>query len=475
MSNPLVCFAAALGLSICATAFVASCGGPIPAIPSVSADGFQSEVREAIASAQSQAQASPSDGQASGHYGMVLQAHSLYQPAAICYRRAIRLQPDEFAWRYDLALTLQQLSMLDDALDAISAALRIRSDYAPAILKRGELLFQLGNFRESGRAYEDLLARDQGSVAALYGLARVRYAQKDFAASKDLYQRACQAFSGFGAAYYGLAVANRSLGLEADAAKDFDLAKQYDGQAPPSPDPVLADVFNLAKGSFNQVQQASELMAQGKNPEAARLYLDVLSRDPDNLSALISVLYLARFVDFGNQIDDFHSRAVRINPNIAVVENHYGAALLRQGRVDVATTALQRALELNPGNAEAHLWLGQAREMQHRNSEALDQYARALSMQPSLYMAKFQLARLLADQGRNREAIPYLRALLQDLTPDDTLMSPAMVLLGEAYGDTGQREEAREYLEQAHARVRKEGPPQLLAEIEDELRKLPPR
>ena len=137
-----------------------SCAGPVPPVPTVSVEGLDAEVRDAVLTAHQQAVAQPSSGQASGRLGMVLHAHALYQPAMLSYKRAIRLEPKEFAWRYYLALALQQTSQPENALEALSAALHIRPDYAPAILKKGELLFQLGRFKESAAAYESVLARE---------------------------------------------------------------------------------------------------------------------------------------------------------------------------------------------------------------------------------------------------------------------------------------------------------------------------
>jgi tetratricopeptide (TPR) repeat protein len=126
-----------------------------------------------------------------------------------------------------LALVLQQLSKPEQALDAISEALRIRPDYAPAILKRADLLFDLGQFQESGASYEAARALDPQSAAALYGLGRVNYAQKNTSAAEDFYRRACVAYPSYGAAYYGLAVVERSLGRAGEATKNFELAKRY--------------------------------------------------------------------------------------------------------------------------------------------------------------------------------------------------------------------------------------------------------
>jgi hypothetical protein len=48
-----------------------------------------------------------------------------------------------------------------------------------------------------------------------------------------------------------------------------------------------------------------------------------------------------------------------------------------------------------------------------------------------------------------------------------------LVLLGEAYRTTGDFGKSRQYLEQARNRVRSQGPPDLLAQIDQELKELP--
>jgi predicted negative regulator of RcsB-dependent stress response len=89
-------------------------------------------------------------------------------------------------------------------------------------------------------------------------------------------------------------------------------------------------------------------------------------------------------------------------------------------------------------------------------------------------LAQFQLARILTNMGRDKEAIPYLRSLATELGTDDSHLTMVLVLLGEAYSTTGDREHARQLLEQARNRVRAQGPPELMPEIEQELGRLRP-
>src|SRR5271170_1335735 len=112
---------------------IGSCARPVPPVPDVPLAGLDTDVRGAIQKARDEAVAQPASGQASGRFGMVLEAHTLDKPAVLAFQRAIRLDPKEFAWQYYLAVAQEFSSRPDQALAAVTDALRIRPDYAPAV------------------------------------------------------------------------------------------------------------------------------------------------------------------------------------------------------------------------------------------------------------------------------------------------------------------------------------------------------
>ena len=93
----------------------------------------------------------------------------------------------------------------------------------------------------------------------------------------------------------------------------------------------------------------------------------------------------------------------------------------------------------------------------------------ALAVQPSFRPARLELGKILLTLGRDREAIPVLLPALQ---VDDSYTPVVLMFLAQAYRTTGDRQNALEYLKQAHERALKTGPPNLLAEIERELAQL---
>jgi len=448
-----------------------SCARSVPPVPTIPVDGLDADVRNAILKARDQAVAQPKSAQASGRLGMVLEAHTLFQPAVPAYQRAVRLDPQDFAWRYYLALCLEKTGQLDEALASVSEGLRIRPDYAPAIVKRAELLLKLGRFPQSAATLEPFLAKNPGSPLALYFLGRVKFAQQDFAAADDLYRRATEASPTFGSAWFGLGETSKRLGRAAETEKDYDRAETYKDHYPPGGDELFLQMTKLATGIENRLMEAKKLMNQREFDRSSQIYKEVLKQYPENPDCLVNLLYIAQYPNQASpeEVEDLYQRARTASPQLAEVYMYHGTALAAQGKYDPAVAELDKAIQLKPNNAEAHAWLADVRERQHRPADAIEQYRIAIAQQPDFRIARLELAKDLLYAGRSREAIPVLLPALQ---VEDQNTPVAMMFLVQAYVNTGDRATARKYLEQAHQYVLRNGPSNLLPQIESNLRSL---
>jgi tetratricopeptide (TPR) repeat protein len=448
-----------------------SCAKSVPPVPAVQVEGLDADVKNAILKARDQAVAQPKNAQASGTLGMVLEAHTLYQPAVPVYERAVRLDPKNFAWRYYLALCLEKTGQLDEALASISEALRLRPDYAPAVLERASLLLKLGRFPESAAALEPFLAKNPGSPMALYFLGRVKFAQQDFAAADRLYRRATDAWPTFGSAWFGLGETSKGLGRGAESEKDYQLAETNKDHYPPARDELYLQMTKLATGIENRLAEAKRLMNKREFDRSSQIYKEVLKDYPDNLDCLVNLLYIAQYPNQATpaEVEDLYQRARAASPQLAEVYMYHGTALAAEDKYDAAVAELNKAIELKPKNAEAHAWLADVRERQHRPADAIAQYRIAVEQQPDFRVARLELAKDLLYAGRSREAIPVLLPALQ---VEDQNTPVAMMFLVQAYVNTGDRATALKYLEQAHQFVLRNGPANLLPQIESNLRSL---
>ena len=448
-----------------------SCARPVPPVPAVPLAGLDADVRGAIEKARDEALAQPKSGQATGRLGMVLEAHTLFEPAVLAFQRAIVLDPKEFAWPYYLAVAQEYASRPEQALAAVSDALRIRPDYRPAVLKRGELLLKLGRFKESDAVLEPLLAQNPNSAETLYNLGRVKFAQGDFRAAEDLYRRACEAYPTYGAAWFGLAETERRLGRGAESEKNYRLAESYKDRKPPSDDPMLADVKRLATGIETRLIEAKRLLDRRQFDEASRIYKDVLAHHPDNPDCLVNLLYIAHFPNQSSpeEVEALYATARRTSPNIPKVYLYYGTALASQGKYDAAIAAIRKGIALKPDDGEAQAWLADVLMRQHRPAEAIEQYRLTLKVDPSFRPARLMLGQLLIRAGRSGEAIPVLLPALQG---NDNNTPIFLMTLAQAYADTGERAKAIEYLRQARPLVAQSGSPDLLAQLDRGLTQL---
>jgi tetratricopeptide (TPR) repeat protein len=389
----------------------------------------------------------------------------------LAFQRAIRLDPKEFAWRYYLAIELDNVSKPDQALQAISDALHIRPDYTPAVLKRGALLLKLGRFPESDAVLEPLLAQNPGSAVTLYTLGRVKFAQGDFAAAEKLYRRACEAYPTYGAAWFGLAEAGRRLGHTAESEKDYRLAESYKDRNPPSGDQLLAEVQKLATGIETRLVEAKRLMDRRQFDEASRIYKDVLAQHPDNPDCLVNLLYMAQFPNLASpeEVEALYATASRVSPNVPKVYLYYGTALASQGKYEAAVAAIEKGISLKPDDGEAQAWLADVMMKQHRLPQAIEHYRLAVAVDPSFRPARLMLGQLLITTGKSREAIPVLLPALQG---NDKMTPVFLMTLAQACANSGDRAKATEYLKQARPLVLQSGPPQLLAQIDQGLTQL---
>jgi tetratricopeptide (TPR) repeat protein len=461
----------AIAAVIVAAVLCSSCAKPIPPVPAVPLEGLDADVKGAILKAHDEAVAQPKSAQASGQLGMLLEAHTLYQPAVPAYQRAAGLDPKDFAWQYYLALCLEKTGQLDQALAVTVQALKLRPDYAPAIVKRAELLLKLGRFPESAAVLEPFLAQNPSSPQGLYFMARVRFAQQDFAAADDLYRRATQAYPSYGSAWFGLGETSRRLGHGAEAEKNYKLAEAYKNNNPPLGDEYYARMASLATGIENRLMEAKRLISRREFDRASQLYREVLKTYPDNLDSLVNLIYIAQYPNQSTpqEVEDLYLKAHAMNPQLPELYTYHGTALAAQGKYDAAAAEIEKSIRLRPNDSEAHAWLADVRERQHRLDDAIAQYRIALDQQPDFRMARLELGKDLLNAGRSREAVPVLLPALQ---VHDEKTPVAMMFLVQAYVNLGDRATARKYLEEAHEYVVRNGPADLLPQIENNLKTL---
>lgn len=166
------------------------------------------------------------------------------------------------------------------------------------------------------------------------------------------------------------------------------------------------------------LDDARAALARGEADRALDIAAQLLEQQPDSREGLEVAVTAA--------IDTADERAVDLARRLLALEatamahRSLGFALMAEGDVDEAATALQQALELDPHDTAAAVSLGHLRRMRGHEREATELLERAAAVDPDNAEVVSNLVDLHWIAGRLRKAITWAERLVE-LTPDDPL------------------------------------------------------
>jgi len=195
-------------------------------------------------------------------FGMVALRMSLFPDAIDAFDHVLKLQPDDPAARYALGRAQMSVSRFDDAQQSFSRYVQLRPSDASGHYALGftlqalqkipearaeyersialqplqtESYFQLGLIALDGgdpdaaaKQFEHVLGRAPHHAAALTGMGRVRFQQKDYAGAVALFEKAIASNSGLREAHYYLGLADSRLGRNEESEKELQIATRLE-------------------------------------------------------------------------------------------------------------------------------------------------------------------------------------------------------------------------------------------------------
>jgi len=226
-----------------------------------------------------------------------------------------------------------------------------------------------------------------------------------------------QAIAEFRSALDGCPEAHYSLGLEADADRQFEEAERH-----------YREYIRLRYNAVD-VARAHKLLGrllrrERRLPEAEqefRMALRIVADDPDAHAGLADVLFDA------NQLAaaaEEYRRALALRPANAMAHGNLALALMRQRRAAEALAEFQLAAQAAPSDPRAHQNLATALMSLQRPDEGIAEYRRAIALRDGDPAAHAALALALAEHGRVPEALLEFRRALE-LNPGDAALRAA--------------------------------------------------
>ncbi len=353
--------------------------------------------------------------EAFGRLGQLYYGYALRLPAAVCYRNAIALTPDEARWHYYLGVVHQDQGRVEEAIAEFAAANELEA-YVPALVRLGDL--ELGRNRpEDARPfYERALAAHPTSAAAQYGLGRVAAAGGDLAAAAGHYRKALELQPQADRIHYLLGQAYRRLG-------EMELARVHLEQSGPTRiafyDPLMVALQRLSVGASAALDRGAEARMQGLYDVALREYRAAVETDPDNPVARRSLgAILAITGAEAEAIAEFRA-ALELDPDRPDALFALGHLLAGQGQGEEARTYLARVAELDPRHTQARLALGALLAAAGVWDEAAGRYREILTVDPASVDARLELGKVLVQSGRAAEGIAeFDRVIAADVESD---------------------------------------------------------
>ena len=443
--------------------------GRLPEIPAPNLESMAPEARGLIGEFAARARTKPTDGEASGRFGMALHAYELRGDAIACYRRAIALDPDDWHWHYYLGSLYAELGRHHEAVSHLGTVVAMTPNSVAARIRLGQSLVSIREIARAKEVFEKAVELEPASAAAHFGLGKALAAAEENQAALRAYQRSLELEPTADAVRYALAVLHRNLGQADESERQLALIQNGNRMAPPIYDPLMVGLRNMRIDKHRYLSMGLRSEADGDIGKAAAMYERAVELDTEYLQARVNLIgaygRLGRFLDAELQ----YQAALRFAPDSEELHVNWGMLQSARKRFDDAAASYRRALEINPLSANTHADLGIVLVELGQDAEALGHFSRALQNEPNHRLANFHLARYLVAEDRLAEAIDHL---LRTREPVDGRTPTYIYGLSDAYLRSGNVELSLRYAREAAALAGEFGQSELARAIGEDIRRL---
>lgn len=374
-------------------------------------------LREFIASLDAEARAGKPG--ANGRLAMAYDANGFDQAAEVMYLRAVAMDPEEFTWRYLLAVRLYKNGDLEGAIQEAQRASSLRTDYAALYVRLGSWQLDTGEPQLALGAFEQAKSLGAGPVAEI-GIARAQLKlgadEEALSSLLELVERTRHPL-----AMRLLSDAWRAVGNETQARR-FLTSQATESKPAWFDDPVHERVREFARGRGARLHEIELLLRSGTPDGVLQTLAELVAEAPD----------------------DFN------------VQYHFALSYFMTQSYELAESHLLKAIELEPIHYPSHLLLASLYQRRDENAQAAAQYQKVVAIYPNLQIAHQELGFVQLRLGDTEKALQsFNRAIELDSVAPNVHYYAGVIL-----GDQGDCERALLHfdttltLDPAHERAR---------------------
>ena len=377
-------------------------------------------LRDAVANADKEARRKPGSAEAMGHLGMVYHANQFFDQAATAYRIAARLAPDDYQWVYGRAFLDEENGDDQEELKLLRETVRMKKDYAPALLKLADSYFKLDQLDQASHYYElaAALPDSSASLPATFGLGRVAARRRDWKKVLEIVEPLSRSYSYLLPPFELLQETYEALGRKDKAAeaRQNGAATKWK-MVPPPDDPFNDRLTGVCYSATRLLKQAGVLGRYGRPDRALEIARRAQQADPNDpgIPNFIAYTLMTFFGEQPPAVDEALNQlatSLRLRPDDLLPLWSFADEFFKSPKPPAAVARFAAVLQPYAGRPEAHFYLAQIADQQGRLPDALAGYEAALEVHPESAVYN-KLGQALLHAGRSDEAVANLRKAVQ--------------------------------------------------------------
>ena len=306
------------------------------------------------------------------------------------YQNAVRLDPSQPLYRYNLGLSLQRIGNLPRSIEELEASLRLNPRYEHAVKELAHGLDLLERYPEALAVVDAGLRHNPSSAMLWMSRATVFFDGGKFAEAEKAYLRTIELEPKNASAWYQLGYVYRFQEKEPESERAFRKALEI----VPSDEATVAEI-------------AGTLQRQGRHEEAETMYKRALEIAPDSAVIHDKYAWLLETLGRSEEAEAHYRKAIVLDPQSSSIHNNLALLLYFnfQGRQKESEAMFRKAIALDPKHVNPHRGLAELLASLNRDKEAEALYKRAIALNPSESFSHDCLGRFYRERRRLAECV----------------------------------------------------------------------
>jgi protein O-GlcNAc transferase len=325
-------------------------------------------------------------------------------------KQALVLAPKDLQVYSNLANTLLELGMLEEAEELCRKAISIEPHDATAFYNLGNVLHDLGQLEDAEASYKRAVAINPKLSEAYSNLGTTLLKLDRLVDAESSCRQAITQNPKLAAAHSNLGIALQRLNRLTEAESSYRKAVTLE--------PTIAETHH---------NLGLTLLAMQQPREAAQSFRCAISLKSDVATIYNDLGVALQKLNQPNDAATNFSKAIQLKPDFAAAYANLGVSLNELGELKAAESNFRQAIELNPDDPHANNNLGYALRELGQLKSAEESYRRALTLNPLFSEAHANLAVILYELNRTEEA-EAANVTAIELNPHDAAAHSNLIL-----------------------------------------------